>query len=310
MFSATRASALGSLVSVALLTGCAGSDSGKTDVDATPPAASTPGANDGGGSALGDFGQSDATAPPPENVVKEVFGHSASTLYKLDPKTKAVTEVGPFEGCGAVIDIAIDEASNLYADASNALYTVDKTTAVCTKISGGSGLPDSLSFVPKGTLDPNEEALVGYTNSDYVRIDVKTGVKTVIGPLEAGGLISSGDVVSVKGGPTFLTAKVKIVCTNPECKKCSSGDCLLEVDPKTGKMLKNWGSVGHNDVFGLSFWGGKLYGFDNAGNLFEVAFGPTEITVTDIPIPSKPKDLSFWGAASSTSAPLVAPGPS
>lgn len=296
-------------LAAAALAACGGGREGEGPDDGAAAADDAP-TSDGGGTPSSSFGQPDASAPSsPAAVVHEVFGHSPSVLYRLDPTTKAITEVGPFKGCDSVIDIAIDESSNIVADGYNALYTVDKATAQCTKISGGSGLPDSLSFVPRGTLDPNEEALVGYAGASYIRIDPKTGAKTVIGPLEAGGLISSGDVVSVKGGPTYLTAKVNVVCTNAECGKCSDGDCLLEVDPKTGKMLKNWGSVGHRDVFGLSFWGGRLYGFDNSGKLFEIELDGTQLKVTDIPMPSKPAGLQFWGAASSTSAPLVPPGP-
>jgi hypothetical protein len=36
-----------------------------------------------------------------------------------------------------------------------------------------------------------------------------------------------------------------------------------------------------------------------------VQFGSNKIVTTTIPIPQKPSDLSFWGAGSSTSAPLV-----
>ena len=42
----------------------------------------------------------------PEPVVAEVWGQSPDTLYKLDPKTTAVTTIGKFQGCGGVIDIA------------------------------------------------------------------------------------------------------------------------------------------------------------------------------------------------------------
>src|SRR5690349_7334823 len=43
----------------------------------------------------------------------EVFGHSASTLYKLNPDTKEVTVVAQFSGCSSVIDIALDADSNI-----------------------------------------------------------------------------------------------------------------------------------------------------------------------------------------------------
>jgi hypothetical protein len=244
----------------------------------------------------GNLGQQTppSTEDPPE--VSEVYGHSSKTLYRLDPVTKQVTVVGDFDGCGPVIDIALDEKSTLDAASYQALYTVDKATASCTEIATGD-YPNSLSFVPKGTVDPNEEALVGYSNGDYLRIDTKTGDVTKIGAI-GGSFVSSGDIVSVKGGKTYLTVKGG---------SCTNNDCLIEVDPSTGKMIKNWGSIEHQKVFGLSFWGGKVFGFDDSGSLFEVTFGSNKIVTTDIPIPKKPADLQFWGAGSSTSAPLIEP---
>lgn len=245
----------------------------------------------------GNLGQQapPSTEDPPE--VSEVYGHSAGTLYKLDPVTKAVSVVGDFSGCGPVIDIALDEKSTLIAASYQALYTVDKATASCTEIAKGD-YPNSLSFVPKGTVDANEEALVGYDNGDYLRIDVKTGDVTKIGSI-GGTYVSSGDIVSVKGGKTYLTVKGG--------SNCTANDCLIEIDPKTGKMIKNWGSIEHQKVFGLSFWGGKLYGFADSGTVFEVAFGTSQLATTVIPIPQAPAELAFWGAGSSTSAPLVQP---
>lgn len=243
----------------------------------------------------GDFDKN-KPAPPAVNPseVNEVFGHSSKTLFRLDPKTKAVTAVGDFSGCDSVIDIALDEASTIYAASYDSLYRVDKNTAKCSEISSGS-YPNSLSFVPKGTALPNDEALVGYDGSDYVRIDTTTGSKTKIGTL-GGGFVSSGDIVSVKGGKTYLTVKGG---------SCNNNDCLVEVDPATGALVKNWGSIEHKAVFGLSFWAGKIYGFSEGGDLFEVTFGTSQLATSVIPIPSKPAGLSFWGAGSSTSAPLV-----
>ncbi len=265
-----------------------------------PPAAQDPATSAPAPAPTGDFNNS-KPAPPAVNPadINEVYGHSADTLFALDPLTKAVTQVGAFSGCGPVIDIALDESSNLYATSYAALYTVDKKTAVCTQISTGT-YPNSLSFVPKGTVDPNVEALVGYEDDSYVRIDTKTGAKSAIGML-GGGLKSSGDIVSVKGGKTYLTVK------STSGKTCVANDCLVEVDPATGAMLKNWGSIEHHNVFGLSFWGGKVYGFNEAGELFEVTFGTSQLATTVIAMPNKPSGLSFWGAGSSTSAPLVEP---
>ena len=288
-----RTPLLASLAAAFVLTACAASpardgfeDPPASDSESNAPAPSNPPGS------LGEQQPPDAN-PPPE--VAEVFGHSADTLYRLDPVTKGVNVVGDFDGCSPVIDIALDEKSTLIAASYQALYRVDKATASCTEIAKGD-YPNSLSFVPKGTVDANEEALVGYDGGDYLRIDVATGSTTKIGAL-GGSFVSSGDIVSVKGGKTYLTVKGST---------CSNNDCLVEVDPRTGKMLKNWGSIEHAKVFGLSFWGGKIYGFNETGSLFEVTFGTNQLATTAIPIPSKPSGLSFWGAGSTTSAPLVA----
>jgi hypothetical protein len=275
-----------------------GSGTARSSYEDPPPAAADPAASAPAPGPGGNFNPMNP-APPAVNPadIDEVYGHSADTLFVLDPVTKAVTEVGKFSGCEAVVDIALDESSNLFATSNTSLYTVDKKTAVCTQISTGS-YPNSLSFVPKGTVDPNVEALVGYEDDQYVRIDTKTGAKTNIGSL-GGGLQSSGDIVSVKGGKTYLTVK------STSGKTCSTNDCLVEVDPTSGAMVKNWGSIEHHNVFGLSFWGGKVYGFDDSGDLFEVTFGASQLATSSIAMPNKPSGLSFWGAGSSTSAPLV-----
>jgi hypothetical protein len=237
-------------------------------------------------------GGSASTGTGGDNLIAEVYGHSPNTLYRLDPVTKQVTTVGDFGGCSSVIDIALDKDSNLFGTTFGGLYRIDKNTAVCTLISNGS-YPNSLSFVPKGTVDPNTEALVGYNGSTYIRIDTVTGAVTPIGSLQ-GGLISSGDIVSVINGKTLLTVN-----------GLNCGDCIIEVNPTTGDMIQNWGPVGYGAVFGLAFWAGKAYGFSNAGQLFEISFGATNVTTTPIAISSAPPGLSFWGAGSTTSAPPI-----
>jgi len=267
------------------------SKSGFSDGDGGSSGSSgDPGSSGGVGDGGGTF-NNDVNVSPPD-LVAEVYGHSASTLYRLDPDTKAVTTIGAFGGCSGVIDIALDATSRLFGTTDTSLYSIDKATAKCTHIASGS-YPNSLSFVPKGTVDANVEALVGYEGSDYVRIDPGTGTKIKIGSLGQG-LASSGDIVSVKNGPTYLTV------TGNGCS-----DCLVEVDPKTGAMTKNWGDVKHANVFGLAFWAGSVYGFDDVGDLFEVKIVSGKLTTTPITIPGGGGGLSFWGAGSTTSAPVV-----
>jgi hypothetical protein len=219
----------------------------------------------------------------------EVFGHSGGTLYRVDPNTKAVTKVNDFSGCnGSVIDIALDKTGQMFGTSFGSFLKIDKTNAKCTVIKDGT-YPNSLSFIPEGTLYPTKEALVGYNGSTYVEIDPVSGNVTNKGAI-AGGYQSSGDIVSVIGGDTYLTVN-----------GAGCGDCIVTVDPKTGALIKNLGSIKHADVYGIAFWAGIVYGFDNAGDLFsyDVVTGAT----ADLTIPNKPAGLSFYGAGSTTCAP-------
>ena len=227
--------------------------------------------------------------------ISEVFGHSKSTLYKLNPDTKDVGIVGNFSGCQDVLDIALDASSTLFATTSDGLYRVDRASAVCTLVASGD-YPNSLSFVPAGTLDPSTEALVGFVDDQYVRIDPMTGAIQNIGAPWSNGFVSSGDVVSVKDGPTYLTIK------DADSGQNQCNDCLVEIDPATGDILKSYTNLGFDRVFGTAFWAGSVYGFTTEGELFEVTIENGSLTTTLI---DTPQGLSFWGAGSTTSAPPV-----
>jgi hypothetical protein len=258
------------------------------------------GSSDAPGSFVNDGSQTfpDGGSPGQESgtgtQVAVVYAHSADTLYRMDATSKQIAVVGAFSGgCssgGGVIDIAIDSASDAYVTTSSDLWKLDLQSAACTHIASGS-YPNSLSFVPKGTLDPNAEAMVGYNGSEYIHINTTTGAVTSVGSL-SGGYSSSGDIVSVIGGGTFLTVK------GPSCS-----DCLLQIDPKTGDLVQSYGSVNHSDVFGLAFWAGTAYGFDNGGQVFSISWQSNKLVTTPITVPNPPPGLSFWGAGSTTSAP-------
>lgn len=255
---------------------CAKSD-GDADLTGRPDASGPAFASDGGA----------PTAPPASG---EVYGHSSTTLYRIDTTTRAVSEIGFFAGCGHVADIALDQDSNLYASNGEGLFVVENNTGRCTKVASGA-FPNSLSFVPAGTLG-GSETLVGFEGGSYVKIDTTTGAVEKVGEL-GGGFESSGDVVSVKDGKTFVTVK------GPGC-----ADCLVEIDPKTGALTKNWGPLGAADAFGLAFWGGEVYAFTDAGEILLVTFAGDALETSSIPVPDAPDGLSFRGAGSTTSAPV------
>ncbi|MBX3203692.1 MAG: hypothetical protein KF764_01425 [Labilithrix sp.] len=231
-----------------------------------------------------------ADAGPGSEPSGEVYGHSASSLYVVDTRTHEVREVGAFRGCAHVVDIALDESSTIYASTGAELYLVENATGRCSRIAVGA-FPNSLSFVPAGTLEPGKEVLVGYQGSTYLRIDPETGAVTKVGEL-GGGLESSGDLVSVRDGKSFLTVK------GPDC-----ADCLVEFDPKTGALVKNWGPLGYADAYGLAFWGGELYAFTEGGEVVLVRFEGDELVASLLNVPNAPPGLAFRGAGSTTIAP-------
>lgn len=284
----------GSTVGTAASDGASSSSTAGLDDGSTAAMPGTDGSTstDTGGTKL-DVGVPETGGPL---EIAEVFGHSADTLYRLDPVTKEVTVVGPFAGCTAsIIDIALDADSNMYGTAFGSLWSIDRATGQCTHIADGS-YPTSLSFVPAGTVDPAEEALVGFDEDQYIRIDPRTGQITPLGTL-AGGLRSSGDLVSVQG-QSYLTVF--------DDGECIDTDCIVELDPSDGTVLANYGPLPYDQVFGLAFWAGRAYGFARSGVLFEIEFMGGSVATTQIEIPGAPPDLEFFGAGSTTSAPPTA----
>ena len=229
--------------------------------------------------------------------VTVVYGHSSTTLYALDPLTRQVRTVGNFDCTFDVIDLAIDGAGNAFITSFSGFHRLNLANASCTDITLGN-FPNSLSFVPRGTLDPNAEVLVAYNGRFYYRINPVNGVQQQIGQLPSG-FESSGDIVSVQDGGTFLT--VKNMTSNPMCN-----DCLVQVNPVTGALVRNYGTIPYTDVYGIAYWGGSVYGFTSLGQLFEIAPNGMGIITRPFVIPNAPPGLSFFGAGSSTSVPVVA----
>lgn len=267
------------LVSAVASSSCASSE--LSDEPAKSPSEAGP------GFVTGDAG---TIKPQPTG---EVYGHSDTILYSVDTTTHAVREIGAFTGCTHVGDIALDETSTIYASTGAELWLIENNTGRCSKIATGT-FPNSLSFVPVGTLEPSVETLVGYQGGDYVSINTKTGEVKKVGEL-GGGFESSGDLVAVKDGKSFLTVKGK---------DCS--DCLVEIDPKTGKLVKNYGALGESNAYGLAFWGGELYAFTDGGDVLLVKIDGDKLKTEKLTVPNAPPGLAFRGAGSTTVAPTGA----
>ena len=212
-----------------------------------------------------------------------VFAHSPTSLYKLNLSTLDLSTIGAFPGCDeGIFDIAISSTGEMFATSGISFFKVDPTDARCTRIMN-SQYPNALTFVPKGVIDPDREVLVGYINSLYVEINPLTGAKTVLGDLGDGYTVS-GDVVWIEDKGLYLTFKGN-----------GCDDCLGEIDPLTGAMTGLTGPLGRSNVYGLAYWDGAVYGFDEQGAIFTIDV--EDASTVEQPVTSKQPSVEFWGAS-------------
>lgn len=241
---------------------------------------------------------SPADAVSPSGPVGQLYAETWDQLYRLDLATQAFVLVGTFtfdKNGGGVTDIALDENGLLYATTNDHLFSCNAQTAACTWLAAFPAKMEAfngLTFVPKGTVDPQQQALVGITQAgQWTRIQL-TGGKVTLQQLGTygGKWLSSGDAFSVEGIGTFATLKVS----------GGTEDTLARVDPKNGKILQIIGGTGVKGLFGLAWWSGVFYGFSSDGNAYilDIATGKATLAANI----TSPKGIKWWGAGVSTRA--------
>lgn len=269
------------LVSVVLLfIACGPSRHDDDDDPGTTPDAGDPGGN-GGGSGGGNG----------ETVY--VYAHSSSTLYRIDPDTLMVQQVGAFNwgavGSDQMTDIAIDKTGAMIGVSFDRVYKVDSTNAQTTLLSNAlDGTFNGLSFVPAAMLgQTGDDVLVGTRNSDgkVFRIDPMTGSATAIGDM--GGFASSGDLVAVDGFGTVQTALG------------TASDQLVRLAPQTFAASPIGSGTGYSQIWGVAYWKNKIYGFTNGGQF--VLIDP----VTGSAMMVQNTGVNWWGAGVTTVAPVL-----
>lgn len=252
-----------------------------------------------GPSARGDDGDggdgADGAGPDaaPAGPTGEIIAHSADTLYRLDPVTRDLDPIGPIgwpagHAGDEMTDIAIDSTGQAIALSFTDIYRVDLATAQCTWLASLGGADfNGLSFLPKGVLDPDAEALVASgLDGNLYRLDPFDGSSQLIGSY-GGALASSGDIVSVAGFGTVATVT-----------GAGADDALAAIDPATGAATII-GSTGVQGLWGLAFWGDTVFGFSDAGDI--VAIDPQTGAAT----PIATLNTSFWGAGVATDAYVI-----
>lgn len=226
----------------------------------------------------------DGGAPP-----GRIFAHTPSALYLFDPIAKTLVKIGDFSGLDSgdeVIDIALDSDSNIYGTTFNAFIQISPTDAKVTYIKKApSAYPNALGFMPKGTVDPTKETLVGYgppisgSAKNYLKIDTMSGELTQKGDLNetaaAVVYVSAGDIISMRrtGGAPRAFAVIKRATPNPDAGPDAGpeSDKLAEIDPATGKIKTIIGDIGSDLTYGLAQWAGVAYAFNAYGEIREIS---------------------------------------
>lgn len=256
----------------------------------------------GGGDDDDDDGPIDAgndptiDAPPDTGANAAVYAHTSTALFRIHPLTYAITRIGDFAwpaGSDSMTDIAIDENGTMIGISYSRVYRVDPDTAACTLLSSNlRGMFNGLSFVPSmlafGVEGP--DVLVGARNTDgkVFQIDPATGAVTQIGDMGAG-YSSSGDIVAVAG--------FGMVATVPS--GTFGNDRLVRLAPTTFAATPIGSDTGFDRIWGVGFWGTRVFGFTERGALtvIDSATGAGTSVATG--------GEAWWGAAVTTAAPII-----
>jgi hypothetical protein len=335
-----------------------GSDSGGTSSSGgnSSSGSNSSGSGSSSGSLAGDGGTIvNEAGDGSVTVTNTVYAHTDNTLYSMDPQTKQITMIGPFVGTSdsstdaAVTDLAVDSADEVYVNTESVVYKAalpsgGTGSVQLTKVATiqGTNRFYALAFAPKGSLDPNNEVLIGGDSTGSLwSINTSTGVVTNLGNFGADKSISgnsfvlSGDVVfytDAKGTPTGL-ATIRSCPPGGSGSKCK-GDYLAGVDMAALKTAYTSGTAaasllagiyggsasgpgngtGFGDVFGLGAWNSSVFGFTR--HITTPAASPQLITIdtttgvgTSIQSFNFPSNNGWSGAGVTTKVTISVPPP-
>lgn len=245
--------------------------------------------------------------PPIDGPVidnSKVYAHSGSVLFRVDTTTFQPMMIATLTGLGtsSLTDLAIDKDGNMVGVTLDSLFTINDTTGECTlikKLTGNAQGLTSLSFIPADINDPNSADILASANDqgDVFKIDTATGTPTLLGNYGTapGGatIVSSGDLIGVRGLGIYATVDVEN----------EANDFIAKIDPATMKATLI-GDTGFNNIFGLGFWGGTIYGFvddktSKSGKIITIDKDTGAGTVVDT------GSVEWFGAGVTTDAPII-----
>jgi DNA-binding beta-propeller fold protein YncE len=181
---------------------------------------------------------------------------SNDDLIRIDLTTGAATPVGP---CGVETmrsGLAIDRAGNAFLKNASEIYSVDRTTGVCTlsaTLSPPGTLHNVLTFDESGVAYSAERIGAG---SRIYTADLTSGAVTLIGENDIAKLAA----LAFRPQPLPALYATDGAGSNPST--------LYRLDPRDGSVLQTIGPIGFDHVTGISFdpITGVLYGTQSAGD--------------------------------------------
>ena len=219
-----------------------------------------------------------------------VYAHTATELFRMDVKTMTLVSVARFRfpsgtQTANMTDIAIDRHGVLWGVSFNDIFLIHPNTAECWRIGALPRSFNGLSYIPAAASGQAADMLVGISlEGEWWRVDLGTGsaaptaTTTLIGSY-GGGWRSSGDVFSIVGVGTFAAVDNGGV------------DQLAEVNPANGSIVRLLGELGGKTaVYGLAGWSGRVFAFDESGEI--MALDATTGAIT-----SRTRTVhAWWGA--------------
>ncbi len=221
-----------------------------------------------------------------------VYANTSSELYRVDPRTFDIALVGRFTFSDSdqdhqMTDIAVNAAGEIWGITFNAIYRIDAGSARCTLVSPLEGQYNGLTFVPAGVRNPSAEVLLAVAGSGaYFVVNTSTGRVQRLGSY--GAFSSSGDLVSIATAETWAVVKR------------AGEDHLARVDLRAGTTTLI-GPTGVDDIWGVGYWRGRLYGFAEGGQFVTIDPATGRATV------QSSADRAWWGAGVTTIAPTAPP---
>jgi len=218
----------------------------------------------------------------------KVYAHTAGALFTMGVTAPYdIVSIGAFKYdkfAGSMTDVALDRWGVLYGITFGDLFVCNPANAQCYHLASIPQSANGLTFLPPGTLDPNDDTLVAIAISGAWYKVTLLGNQAQFSQMGqyGPGYGSAGDVFSIQGVGTYgATTKSGV----------NTGNVIVEANPLNGNVVKDLATLtGYTTIYGLAGWQGKIFAFNSNGAV--VLIDPDDNSFSLI----KSTPHSWWGA--------------